>query len=430
MASRMDDLAINGGPKAKTTPSIPMYPGGLEIGEEEKKQVLEVLDRKYLFRYYGPEDFPSKVREFELAFAQRMGAKHCLAVNSCTSALISALVACGVGPGDEVIVNGYTFFASCAAIVAAKAVPVICEIDESCTMDPDDLEAKITPHTKAVVCVHMRGAPCDMDRITAICKRHNLRLIEDVAQACGGSYKGKALGTFGDVGCYSFQYHKIITAGEGGACVTDDDVLYDRLMGYHDTAACWRPDRFGSERYEGELFCGVNYRMSELTGAVMLAQLGKLDTLLSQMRAAKNRIKDQIKDIPGITFRKLNDAAGDTAICLMFSLDDASKVGPFADALKAEGVDAAGVFNKGIPDWHIYSHWKHVIEQKTPTSEGCPYACPHYKGDAPSKYSSDMCPRTTAILAKMVHLDIPAQLSNEDCDMIAQGIRKVAQALL
>ncbi|MCL5105599.1 MAG: DegT/DnrJ/EryC1/StrS family aminotransferase [Armatimonadetes bacterium] len=423
-------LAINGGPKAKNTPSIPMYPGGLEIGEEEKRQVLEVIERKYLFRYYGPEEYPSKVREFEENFAARMGAKHCLAVNSCTSALISALVAVGVGPGDEVIVNGYTFFASCASIVAAKAIPVICEIDDTLTMDPDDLEKKITPHTKAVICVHMRGAPCDMDKITAICKKHDIRLIEDVAQACGGSYKGKALGTFGDVGCFSFQYHKIITAGEGGACITNDDRLYDRLMGYHDTAACWRPDRFGNERYEGELFCGVNYRMSELTGAVMLAQLGKLDTLVDQMRANKKRIKDQLKDLKGITFRRLNDEAGDTAICLMFMLDDRDKVGSFVDALKAEGVDAAGVFNKGIPDWHIYSHWKHILERKTVTPDGCPYACPHYKGDAPSRYSEDMCPNTNEVLSRTVHLDIPSQLTAQDCDMIAKGIRKVAEALL
>lgn len=428
--SIIEELAINGGPKAKTTPNIPMYPGGLEIGEDEKREVMEVLDRKYLFRYYGPEQYPSKVAEFEQKFAERMGAKYCLAVNSCTSALISALVACGVGPGDEVVVNGYTFFASCAAIVGAKAVPVICEVDDSLTMDPDDLEKKITPYTKAVICVHMRGAPCDMDRIVAICKKHNLKLIEDVAQACGGSYKGKMLGSFGDVGCFSFQYHKIITAGEGGAAITNDPILYDRLMGYHDTAACWRPDRFGGERYEGELFCGVNFRMNEMSGAVMLAQLRKLDNLVALMRNHRTRIVDQIKDLKGITLRRLNDTAGNTAICLMFFLDDKNKVGAFADALQAEGINAAGVFNKGIPDWHIYSHWKHVLEQKTPTSEGCPYACPHYKGNAPAKYSDDMCPNTTEILSRAIHMDIPSQLSDEDCDMIAKGIKKVAGALL
>lgn len=423
-----EKLAIYGGPKAKTTANPPMYPGGLEIGEEERKQLMEVIDRKYLFRYYGPEKYPSKVREFEVKFAEKIGTKYALAVNSCTSALISALVACGVGPGNEVIVSGYTFFASCAAIVAAKAIPVIAEVDETLTIDPDDIEKKITPNTKALLIVHMRGVPCDMDRIMAIAEKHNLRVIEDVAQAAGGTYKGKYLGTFGDCGCYSFQYHKIITAGEGGMVVTNDEKLYDRCMGYHDTAACWRPDRFAEQRYEGELFCGVNFRMNELTGAVMLAQLGKLDNLLSLMRRNQKRIIEQIKDTKGIKVRPVNDPDGDTGICLMFYLDDKNKVQKFTEALQAEGVNAAGVFNSGIPDWHIYAHWKHVIEKKTPTPEGCPWTCPYHKG-TPVEYSVDMNPKTLEYLSRVVHLDIPAQLTEEDCDMIAKAIKKVAAEL-
>ena len=211
-----EKLAIYGGPKAKTTPNYPMYPGGLEIGEAEKKEVMEVLDNKYLFRYYGPEGVESKVRKFEEHFKAKMGAKHCLATSSCTGALLSALTACGIGPGDECIVTGYTFFASCAAIVGAKAIPVIAEVDETLTIDPADIEKKITPATKGIVCVHMRGVPCDMDAIMAIAKKHDLRVIEDCAQACGATYKGKFVGTFGDCGCFSFQYHKTITAGESG----------------------------------------------------------------------------------------------------------------------------------------------------------------------------------------------------------------------
>lgn len=152
-----------------------------------------------------------------------MGAKHCLATSSCTGALLSALTACGIGPGDECIVTGYTFFASCAAIVGAKAIPVIAEVDETLTIDPADIEKKITPATKGIVCVHMRGVPCDMDAIMAIAKKHDLRVIEDCAQACGATYKGKFVGTFGDCGCFSFQYHKTITAGEGGTLLTNDD---------------------------------------------------------------------------------------------------------------------------------------------------------------------------------------------------------------
>ena len=425
----MEKLAIEGGPKAKTTPKIPMYPGGLEIGEAEKKEVLEVLDRKYLFRYYGPKEYPSKVAELEKKFTETFGSKYALAVNSCTSALISSLVAVEAGPGSEVIVPGYTFFASCAAIIAAKAVPVICEVDDTLTLDPVDLEKKINENTKAVIAVHMRGVPCDLNRITEICKRRGVKLIEDVAQSCGGSYKGKKLGTFGDIGCFSFQYHKIITAGEGGMCLTDNERLYDRLMAYHDTAACWRPDRFGMPRYEGEVFCGVNFRMSELSGAVMLAQFGRLDGILSRMKANKKRIKDQLKELKGITFRRLNDEEGDTAISLVFFLNGKEKVKPFVEALKAEGIDAGGIFDNTVPDWHIYAHWKHIMDKVTPTKEGCPYTCPYHKGK-PVEYTRDMCPKTLEYLSRSVHLDIPAQLTEEDCDMIVKGIGKVAERLL
>jgi len=424
-----EQLAINGGPKAKTTPNYPMYPGGLEVGEEEKKQVLEVLDRKYLFRYYGPDEYPSKVRELENKFAKKIGSKYALATSSCTGALISALVAAGVGPGHEVLVTGYTFFASCAAIVTAKAIPVICEIDETLTMDVEDIKKKINPNTKAILAVHMRGVPCDMDSIMAIAKENNLIVIEDVAQATGGTYKGKYLGTIGDIGCFSFQYHKTITAGEGGMLVTDDERLYDRSMSYHDTAACWRPDRFAEQRYEGELFCGSNFRMGELSGAVMLAQVDKLDALLEGMRKNQARIIDQIKDTKGIKVRPRHDDKGDTGICLMFYLDSKDKVAGFAEALQAEGVACSGVFNSGIPDWHMYPHWKHVIEKKTASGEGCPWTCPFHKGPA-VEYSVDMNPNTIDYLGRVIHLDIPPQMTDEDCDMIAKAINKVAEALL
>ena len=421
-------LAINGGPKAKTTENIHMFPGGMEIGEEERREIMEVLDHKYLFRYYGPEDFPSKVRQLEVEFAELIGTKYALAVNSCTSALISSLVAVGVGPGDEVIVPGYTFFASAAAIIAAKAIPIIAEVDDSLTLDPADFEAKITEKTKAVIPVHMRGAPCDMERVMGIARKHGLRVIEDVAQACGGTYRGARLGSFGDCNAFSLQYHKIITSGEGGIVVTNDEMLYDRAQAYHDTAACWRPDRFGLPRYEGEVFPGVNFRMSELAGAVALAQIRKLDGLLAGMRRNKKRIKDGISDLRGITFRRLNDAEGDTAIALIFYLPDKAITARFAEALQAEGVAAACIFDKGIPDWHIYAHWKHIIEKVTATPEGCPYTCPFYGKKV--EYSADMCPNTLEYLSRSIHIDIPPQMDDADCDMIAKGIRKVAKALL
>lgn len=422
-------LAIEGGSPAKTTGNIPMFPGGLEIGEEEKKAVCEVIDHKCLFRYYGPEEFPSRVKLLEEEFAQKMGVKHALAVNSCTSALITCLVAVGVGPGDEVIVPGYTFFASCAAILAVKAIPILAEIDDSYTLDPDDFERKITSRTKAVLPVHMRGVPCRMDKIMGIAKEHNVKVVEDNAQACGGSFKGKRLGTFGDCNAYSFQYHKIITTGEGGMVATDDDLLYNRAQMYHDTAACWRPKGLVSGRYEGELFPGVNFRMTELTGAVARVQLKRLDGLIERMRENKKRIKDGISDIEEIKFRRLNNSDGDTAIVLLFSLPTMDPIKKFAKALKAEGISANSAYDKGIPNWHIYKHWEMIINKWTATPEGCPYTCPYYKGPEP-KYSADALPNTLDLLSKSIQIDIPPQLTHEDCDMIAEGVHKVADAFL
>jgi 8-amino-3,8-dideoxy-alpha-D-manno-octulosonate transaminase len=333
-----------------------------------------------------------------------------------------------VGPGDEVIVNGYTFFASAAVVVNIGAVPVIADCDDTLTLDPESVERLITPRTKAIIAVHMRGAPCDMDRLVPLAKKRGLMLIEDVAQACGGSYRGRRLGTFGHAGCFSFQYHKIITAGEGGMVVTDDSRIYDRAMGYHDTAACWRPERFAPERYEGELFCGDNYRMSELCGAVMVAQLRKLDGLLARMRERKRRIKAGIADLPGIRFRRLVDEAGDTAICLIFFLPEKGLTERFVRALAAEGVDGAGIFDKGIPDWHIYAHWDHLLKKKAPTPGGGPWKDPRYKGKV--EYSPDMCPRILDYLSRAVHINVPPGLSLDDCDRIAEGVRKVAGAYL
>lgn len=435
MGNDYDKLAINGGKKAKTTPNIPMYPGGLEIGEEEKKAVMQVLDDKYLFRYYGPSDVESKVKLFEEEFSSKIGVKHTLATNSCTSALISSLVALGVGPGDEVIVPGYTFFASCAAIIAAKAVPVIAEVDDSLTIDPVDIEKKITPRTKAIITVHMRGVPCDMDKILAIASKHNIKVLEDVAQATGGSYKGKRLGSLGDMGAFSFQYHKIITAGEGGAVATDDMMLYERAMSYHDTAACWRPGgpekRYAKERYNGELFPGVNYRMNEISGAILRVQLERLDGLLAKMRLNKLRIKNAISGIKGIDFRRLNDPEGDTGIVLIFFLPNPEITGKFAEALKAEGIAASSMHNKSVPDWHVYSHWDMILNKWTATQEGCPYTCHYYLNKGGNvQYSKDMNPNTLELLQRSVHIDIPPQMTNEDCDMIAEGIIKVAKVYL
>jgi len=428
MGYTRNDLAVNGGPKAKKTRNRPMFPGGMEIGKEEKKQVLEVLKSRYLFRYYGPKEMPSKVKKLEEDYARYLGVKHCLAVNSCTSALITSLIAVGVEPGDEVIVPAYTFFATCAAVVAAKAIPIVAEVDRSLTMDPQDLERKITKRTQAVIPVHMRGMPAKMDRIMEIARRHNLKVVEDVAQANGGSFQGRKLGSFGDAGAFSLQYHKTITSGEGGIVATSQDLAYTRAQAYHDVAACWRKDRFAPPEFAGEIFFGVNFRMSELTGAVALAQFGKLDSIVARMKHNKDRVRSRLQDLRGIELREVTDAAGDTAVCLVFFLPRADQVEEFVKALHAEGVEAGGIYNQGVPDWHMYHHWKMLKEKMMPSKKGCPFNCPACEPSP--EYKDSDCPNTRQWLGRSVHLDIPPQMGDRECDEIAEGIRKVASVLL
>ena len=308
---------------------------------ETQRQITELVkaDRQlqgpHLFRYYNPR--PSKVEAAEKAMGGLIGAKHCLAVNSCTSALVCAYRALGIGAGDEVIVPAYTFFATAATVVASNAIPVIVDVDDTLCLDPAAVEKAITKRTKAIVPVHMRGAPAQMDAILDLARRKGLPVVEDVAQAGGGSFQGKRLGSLGTLGCFSFDYYKVHASGEGGFVTTNDEWLYTRAQSWHDTAACWRPDRFGRERQAGELFCGENYRMSELQGAVALAQIRKTDVMLAGYRRAHRRIKEAIEPTAGLTFRRVPDESGDTSICLILFLKDAETTRKAMHAMQAAG---------------------------------------------------------------------------------------------
>jgi len=416
-------LAIEGGTPAKTTPEPPMFPGAMEVSEEEKRAVCEVLEEKVLFRYHDRKNRKSKVTEFEERFAAHIGTNHALALNSGTSALIAGLVGAGIGPGDEVIIPAYTFVATPASVVAAKAIPVIAEVDDSLTLDPDDFERKITKHTKAVIPVHMRGAPSDMDTIMEIARRRGITIIEDAAQACGASYHGKRLGSFGEAGCFSLQMSKVITSGEGGVMTTDDRDLYERARMYHDAAV-----RFWDQDTEMPAFPGVNFRMSEVTGALILVQLSRLENLLARMRANKARIKGQIEPRDGLRFRTVHDEQGDAAVCIIFYLGDAGAARRFGEALRAEGIGAGTIYNQGIPDRHIYPHWVEVMAKAPDVQKGCPFTCPMYEGRV--RYSKDMCPRTLDYLGRAIHINVSPSLSCQDCDAVAWGINKVGRALL
>ena len=377
-----------------------------------------------LFRYYSDH---SKVPVLEKEWAEKMGASYALGVNSGTSALIAALVAIGVGPGDEVIVPAYTFFASASSIVVARGVPVITEIDESLTLDPEAVEKNITPRTKAILPVHMLGHATDMEAICDIAERHGLPIIEDVAQACGGKYKGKYLGTWGTMACTSLDAWKVIGAGEGGMITTDDEWLYTRAQSWHDAAACWRPDRYAKERRAGELFCGENYRMSEMSAAIALAQLRKLDAINASTRRIYRQLKSEIA-LPGCArWIEPNDPDGVCGYTLGIMFDSAQLV----ERAVAAGIGIGGLAggaSRSARDWHVYWYWEQILEQKTPTPEGCPFRCPLVK-ELP-RYSEDMCPRTKDIMTRTGFIDIQPTDTPEWASDVAKRVTEGLAALI
>jgi len=401
-----------------------MYPGGMRIGREEEEAVLEVLRSKRLFRYYGPQSSRSWVSELEEAFAAVMGVQHAAAVSSGSAALMCALGGLGVGPGDEVIVPAYTWIATASAVVAMGAVPILAEVDESLTIDPADVRRKISRFTKAIIPVHLRGAPCQMNELMAIAGEHNLPVLEDVAQADGGSYHGKRLGSIGNVGAFSLQFNKIITCGEGGMVTTNDDSILRRVLMYNDVVGGQR-----NKIPDDEILPGINFRMSELQGAVALVQLGRLDDLLGDMRRRRAEITDGIVGVArqkGVEFRRSNDPDGDTGIVLMFFVPTPERATFIADALEAEGVDTFVVYRPDVVDYHVYAHWSPILGQRTWSTNGGPWRWHEGKVE----YSPDMCPRTLDLLGRAVHLDVSPDLSDQNVAEIVEAVNKVLLAAL
>lgn len=357
-------------------------PGAYLIGEEEKREVLEVLESGYLFRYGRVDDpkFLQKTIKFEQKFAEFCGVKHALATSSGTGSLLVSLLALGLKPGDEVIVPAYTFVASYTSTIFAGLVPVLAEIDDSLTLDPTDIERRITPRTKAIMPVHMLGNPCKMDAIMEIARKHNLLVLEDACQAGGGSYRGRRLGSIGNMGAFSLNVFKTISSGDGGVVVTDDAELYEKAFGYHDQGH--KPFRSGVEVGRRDIL-GLNFRFNELLSAVALAQLSKIDKIVATLHDKKNKFKALIGDIPGIRFRTLNDSEGECATLCTILFDDpqhAAKVGRTLGAMTIE--------NSG---WHVYANMEHVNRHLESVGQ------PHGKG---------AYPQTDAILARAMNISI------------------------
>jgi len=343
-------------------------PGAYWFGNEEREAVMEVMQGGYLFRYGDENDpqFLHKVSTLEKEFASYCMSDYALATTSGTSALLVSIIALGLKPGDEIIVPAYTFVATYSACIFAGLVPVLAEIDESLSIDPADIESKITPRTKAIMPVHMLGNPCDMDRIMAIAGKHNLLVLEDSCQAVGASYKSKKVGTIGNMGAFSLNIFKTINCGDGGLVVTNNQELYETAFGVHDQGH--KPGRFGVEVGTRSVL-GLNFRLNEITAAVALAQLNKLDRIVEKLRENRSKFKKLISETKGFKFRILNDPEGDAATLCTVIFDTREQAVKVTRALGSKTVDQSG--------WHVYANMEHILRHLKQIGQ------PHTRGSYP-----------------------------------------------
>lgn len=365
------------------------------IGQEEIDAVARTLMSRDFFKinHSGQE-----VLYFEEEWKKYIGTEYVLTMTSGFGAIVSALIGLGIGPGDEVIVPAYTYIATALAVTFVGAIPVIAESDSSMTLDPVDVEKKISKHTKAVIPVHIQGFPCNMDAICALAKKYGFAIVEDACQADGGTYRGKALGTIGDAGAYSFNYFKIMTAGEGGALATARRDIYERALIYHDSCAV----AFFGSQLDGisePLFGGTEFRVSDITGAILREQLKRLPGILSDLRARRRAIIDAVK-FPAIPS---NDNAGDCGTTAAFRFESAEEARSVQERCKAKGIYLVVPIDTGK---HIYTNWTQIMEKRGawhPLMD--PYKMEANRG-LQQNYSADMCPKTLDYLARTAYLMI------------------------
>jgi len=384
--------------------------------EAEQRELTAVIESRNPFRWYAGAD--SKVLAFEREFAARMGTKYVVAVTSGTAALHTALAALQIGPGDEVILPAWTWHSCFNTIVMMGALPVIAEIDESFNIDPADIERHITPQTKAIMAVHLQGTPCAMDRVLEIARKHKLKVIEDCAQSVGASYKGRPLGSLGDIGIYSLQMNKTITAGEGGAVVTNNPEIFERAARFHDLGGLRGPHQtLLGGKPALDWLVGTNFRMSELTGGVLLAQTRKLDRIVGSVRANAARVYEGIRDLPDLKPRRLPDPQGELGSAIFLDFGSRARCDKFLAAMKAENVTASrpggSVILPTLP---------HIIAKKTIHA-----AWPSFqtaRGKA-MRYGPETCPRTIDILGRFGGVLMDPRYTRRDLGDIIAAIRKV-----
>lgn len=338
-------------------------PGFELFGPEERKEVNDVLETGILMRYGfdGPRKGVWKARELETAISEKLGCRYTQLVSSGTAALTTAFAALGIGAGDEVIMPTFTFVASFECVLSVGAVPVLVDVDESLTLDPVAVRRAITPRTKCIMPVHMCGAMADLDALVQICKEHRLILLEDACQSFGGRYKGRALGTIGDAGTFSFDFVKIVTCAEGGAIVTNDESLYIKLDGYSDHGHDHKGVDRGADLHP---FVGYNFRISELHAAVGLAQVRKLEQFVTMQRTTHSLLKAILSEVPEIGFRSIPDPDGDICSFLSWFLPTEEITREVVAELRQQGI-LAGNFYWYDNNWHYIRKWDHLRHATT-----------------------------------------------------------------
>ncbi len=445
-AKAIASLALNGGPQAvPQTEGQPQPKIGMEefmsiaerfgFSDEALARIRSVVSERDLgpgpfLARYGSAYPPRPVGEAYEALAREVfGVRYALGVSSGTAALHSAFVAVGVGPGKEVICPAIGFFATAATVVEARGIPVFCDVDESLAMDPSKIERLITPRTVAIAPTHVMGSVCDMDPIMAIARRHGLKVVEDCAQSPGGKYRGRLVGTIGDVGCFSISCYKIIGGGEAGLVLTNDERLWERACGLAECGGLWRPDRFAPPRYPGELFCGTNYRLSELEAAVDIVQLRKLSQVVGRFHHVKMSILRQLGTYKEIVPQKLNDVDGEIGYLLRFFPQTTELGQAIAKALQAEGIRCSFRGPNARPDWHVYNGMFAIMQKTGATAENCPWECPLYHAQGGhAEYARGDCPVADDLFDRVISVWLDQWLSEQDCRNIAQGIDKVLSA--
>ncbi|NLA40297.1 MAG: DegT/DnrJ/EryC1/StrS family aminotransferase [Smithella sp.] len=390
---------------------------GTEIFDSaEIKAVTDVIERKMIHRYgsHAVRNGQYRVDEFEDKVKALTGARYALGVSSGTAALIVALKGIGIQPGDEIITTPFTFIATIEAIVALNAVPILGDIDETLSLDAASVERLITPKTRAIMPVHMFGVAADMDRFTALAKKHNIPVIEDACEVVGGTYKGRCLGTLGKCGTWSFDPNKTLTVGEGGIILTDDEAVYLKMEYYHDHGHVHSKahDR-GADAKSG---LGVNYRLSEIQGALGLVALDKMPKALGMLRATKKKILDAVAPT-GIKPRPMNDEEGDTATHVIFMMPTAEAAKKFQAATKETGCPCAIIAEN---TWHYAKHWQALEDMGEKD----------YFGTKTPSYAPATMAASDAILSRAVMFGLNIIMDEASVNQIITAINAGAKAAL